>query len=174
MSGMRESNDHLALEEQLVQLLPKLNKHALILTRSRQTAEDLVQDTCETALDRLEQWRGTGRFDGWVASIMKSIWLQKLRQKRLRGEQELPEPDQIVVDGFEDQAQARHMLSVMLAVSNVSEEEFDLLVKLHVYGYTHRDIAEEQGKRRGTVLSLSPRIRANLRRAVSSLQERQP
>ena len=173
MKGALGSNDHLAFQEQLVQLLPKLNRHALMLTRSRQLVDDLVQDTCEAALDRLEQWQGTGRFDGWVASIMKSIWLQKQRQKRQRGEQELPEPDEIVTAGFEDQAQARHMLSVMRAVSNVSEEEFELLVKLHVYGYTHRDIAEEQGKSRGTVLSWSSRIRANLRRAVSSRQERQ-
>ncbi len=153
-------------EEQLVALLPKLNKHALALTRSEQTADDLVQSTCVRALDRMDQWQGTGRFDGWVASIMDSIWFNELRQKRQRQEQELPEPEKILVRGFEGQVEAKFMLDMMRASTTVSDEDLSLVVKIHVYDYTYRDLAEEYDVPLGTMLSRVCRIKAILKNAA--------
>ena len=61
------------LREQLVALTPKLQMHALALTCSKQTAEDLVQSTHLRALETLHQWTGRGRFDGWVANVIDSV-----------------------------------------------------------------------------------------------------
>jgi len=64
MTETQDEERPLPLEEQLVALLPKLRTHARILTRSKLTAEDLVQNTCLRVLERLAQWQSTGRFDG--------------------------------------------------------------------------------------------------------------
>lgn len=157
-------------DEQLEALFPKLLLHALALTRSMQTAEDLVQDTCARAIDRYDQWRSSRRFDGWVASIMESIWRNELRQKAQRQEQELPEPDQVPERGFESQIHAKLMIDKLRAYSMVSDEDFGLVVRVYLYKYTHRELAEEYRTPLGTMLSRVHRIRAAVEKAERDLE----
>jgi len=154
------------LEEQLLTLLPKMLAHAYTLTRSKQSAEDLVQDTLVRALDRKEQRDNTARLDGWVARIMDSIWFNKLRKKYQRQEQELPEPDQVPEQGFERAAQARLMLDMMPASGAATEEDFLLLEQYHVYGYTLQELADEYRVPLGTMFSRISRIKAALMKAA--------
>lgn len=159
------------LEEQLVALLPRLLTHAKMLARSKLTAEELVQNTCLRALERLDQWQFTGRFDGWVVTIMESIWFNDLRKKRQRQEQELPEPELIAERGFESQTQAKLMLNMLQACHVVSDEDFSLLAKRHVYGYSYRELAEENRESIGTMSSRISRARLALETAVKKLDQ---
>jgi RNA polymerase sigma-70 factor (ECF subfamily) len=152
------------LREQLVALIPKLQMHALALTRSKQTAEDLVQNTHLRALETLHQWTGRGRFDGWVGKVMDSIWSNELRRQRRRPEAELPEPDLIVAGGFENQVQEKLLIIMLHARSNLSDEDFSWLAKVYVYDYTFTELAEEQAVPRGTALARVHRIKAVLRK----------
>ncbi len=154
------------LREQLVALIPKLQMHALALTRSKQTADDLVQSTHLRALETLHQWTGRGRFDGWVAKVMDSVWANELRRQRRRPEAELPEPDLIVTGGFENRLQEKLLILVLRARSNLSDEDFGLLVKAYVYGYTFTELAEEHAMPRGTMLALVHRLKAVLRKVA--------
>lgn len=150
------------LAQQLVVLLPKMRDHAMALTRSAQAIDDLVQETCKEVLAKLDQFRGDGRFHGWVSTTMHNIWLQGLRKKRQRGEQELPDPDQVAGANLEDQLLARDMLVALGA--EISSSDFLLLIKMHVYGYTSVEIAEELGISDGTV-------RSRASRALKALEE---
>lgn len=171
MTEIKDEERPLPLDEQLVALLPKLRTHARMLTRSILTAEDLVQSTCLRALERLDQWQPPGRFDGWVVAIMESIWFNELRKKRQRQEQELPEPELIAERGFENQSQAKLMLDMLQACHVVSDEDFSLLAKLHVYGYSYRELAEEYGEPIGTVSSRVTRARLALKTAAKKLDQ---
>ncbi len=158
------------IEDELVVLLPKLKVHALYLTRSGDTADDLLQRTCLRALSRSHQWQVGTRLDRWVAKIMESIWFNELRKKRQRQEQELPEPDQVVAPGFESHVQAQLMISdIRRACAKLSDEDFVLVTKIHAYGYTYREIADELGVPIGTILSRVSRAKAVIKRAIEEL-----
>ncbi len=159
------------LREQLVALIPRLQMHALGLTRSKQTAEDLVQSTHLRALETLHQWTGRGRFDGWVAKVMDSVWSNELRRRRRRPEAELPEPDLIIAGGFENQIQEKLMIVMLQARSTLSDEDFGLLVKVYVYDYTFTELAEELAVPRGTALARVHRIKAALRKVAKQSDE---
>jgi len=102
---------------------------------------------------------------------MESIWFNELRKKRQRQEQELPEPDLISDRGFESQAQAKLMLNMLQACHVVSDEDFSVLAKLHVYGYSYRELAEEYGEVAGTISSRITRARLALKAAVKRLDQ---
>jgi RNA polymerase sigma-70 factor (ECF subfamily) len=152
--------------DQLQALMPKLKRQAFALTGSLHLAEDLVQDTCVRALARLDQWRGVGRFDAWVATIMERIWSNRRRQQRQRQEQELPDPDLIPTPGFEAQVDARLTLDDMRRAAGMSDEDFFLVTRIHSYDYTYRDLAEIYGVPHGTMLSRVSRAKAMLRKVV--------
>lgn len=159
------------IEEELVALLPKLKLHALYLTRSAEKADDLLQRTCLRALSRSHQWQPGTRLDRWVSKIMDSIWFNELRQKRQRQEQELPEPDKVVAPGFESKVEAQLMISdIRRACTKLSDEDFVLVTKIHAYGYTYREVADELGVPIGTVLSRVSRAKAMIKRAAEALQ----
>src|SRR5690349_20239014 len=65
------------------QLVP-LWRYGLVLSGSRQLAEDLVQATCLRALERAHQFTPGTRLDHWLFAILRSIWLNDLRARRLR------------------------------------------------------------------------------------------
>ncbi|MGI9491957.1 MAG: RNA polymerase sigma factor [Geminicoccaceae bacterium] len=174
---MKTSKDDLSptksqhsFEDDLVGLLPKLKVHALYLTRSGDKADDLLQRTCLRALSRSHQWQVDTRLDRWVAKIMESIWFNELRQQRQRQEQELPEPDQVVASGFESHVQDQLMISdIRRACAKLSDEDFVLVTKIHAYGYTYREIADELGVPIGTILSRVSRAKAVIKRAIEAL-----
>ncbi len=59
--------------------LPRLWRYALVLSRQRHIAEDLVQATCVRALERGDQFVSGTRMDRWLLSILHSIWLNEVR-----------------------------------------------------------------------------------------------
>ncbi|MDH3658761.1 MAG: sigma-70 family RNA polymerase sigma factor [Alphaproteobacteria bacterium] len=160
------------IEDELVGLLPKLKVHALYLTRSNDRADDLLQRTCLRALSRSHQWQAGTRLDRWVSIIMNSIWFNELRQKRQRQEQELPEPDMVAAPGFESQVEAQLMISdLRRACAGLSDEDFALVTKIHSYGYTYKEVADELGVPIGTVLSRVSRAKATIKRAADKLRQ---
>ena len=160
------------IEDELVGILPKLKAHALYLTRSGDKADDLLQRTCLRALSRSHQWQAGTRLDRWVSTIMNSIWFNELRQRRQRQEQELPEPDLVADSGFESQMEAQLMISdLRRACTRLSDEDFALVTKVHSYGYTYREIADELGVPIGTVLSRVSRAKATIKRAADELRQ---
>lgn len=160
--------------QELVDLLPKLLLHARRLTRSQQLAEDLVQSTCVRAIDRLHQWQPEKRFEAWVVTIMKSIWLNDKRRVSIRQEQELEEPDDVVGTGFEQAANARLVLAGLRDRGVVSEMEFALVMKIHVHGFTYKELAEELSIPMGTLLSRVSRTMNALRKALQELHQESP
>lgn len=161
-------------EDALVGLLPKLKAHALYLTRSGDRADDLLQRTCLRALSRSHQWQPGTRLDRWVSTIMNSIWFNELRQRRQRQEQELPEPDLVADSGFERQVEAQLMVSdLRRACARLSDEDFALVTKVHCYGYTYKEVADELGVPIGTVLSRVSRAKAVIKQAADDLKRRE-
>src|SRR5262245_51579163 len=75
------------LRTRMVELLPRLRRFAVALTGDLDQADDLVQETCMRALARVEQWQPGTRLDSWMYRIAQNLWLDRMRARKVRGEQ---------------------------------------------------------------------------------------
>jgi RNA polymerase sigma-70 factor (ECF subfamily) len=66
--------------------LDGLYSYAVVLSRNRTEAEDLVQETCLRALRAMERLRPDSNIKSWLFTILRNIWLNQLRQSRRAGE----------------------------------------------------------------------------------------
>src|SRR5260370_41886629 len=64
--------------------LARLWRYALMLSRASDAAEDLVQATCLRAIERADQFVPGTRLDRWLFTILRSIWLNEIRARRIR------------------------------------------------------------------------------------------
>ena len=54
------------------------------MSRANAAAEDLVQATCLRAIERADQFAPGTRLDRWLFAILRSIWLNEIRARRIR------------------------------------------------------------------------------------------
>ena len=66
--------------------LPRLRRYARALMRDRDAADDLVQDSVERALQRIDNWQSGDNPRRWLFTIMHHIFVDQLRRVKRRGE----------------------------------------------------------------------------------------
>jgi RNA polymerase sigma-70 factor (ECF subfamily) len=59
-----------------------LYSYALVLTRNRSEAEDLLQETYVRALGAMGRLRTASNVKSWLFTILRNIWFNQLRQQR--------------------------------------------------------------------------------------------
>jgi RNA polymerase sigma-70 factor, ECF subfamily len=79
-------NNHKELPVDFSEYLNGLYSYAVVLSRNRTQAEDLVQETCLRALRAMERLRPDSNIKSWLFTILRNIWLNQLRQSRTAGE----------------------------------------------------------------------------------------
>ncbi|MBN9026116.1 MAG: RNA polymerase sigma factor [Rhizobiales bacterium] len=108
--------DHDAVKADLALHLEALWRYGLVLSRNRDTAEDLVQATCVRALERSHQFLPGTRLDRWLFAIQRSIWINELRSQRVRQGAGIVDAEiALVVDG-------RHEIETNILASQVLRE----------------------------------------------------
>src|SRR5918995_449409 len=71
---------------ELVALLPRLRRFARSLTGQAEDADDLVQAAIERALRSQSLWEPGTRLDAWIFRIMKNLWIDKIRHRKVSGD----------------------------------------------------------------------------------------
>lgn len=66
-------------QDQLVSNLPAMTAFAVMLTRNRQSADDLVHDTVVRALSREELFAPGTNLKAWLFTIMRNLHINNLR-----------------------------------------------------------------------------------------------
>jgi RNA polymerase sigma-70 factor (ECF subfamily) len=66
---------------------------ALRLTRNREDAEDLVQETCLKAFENLDSLRSHGKAKAWLFKILTNTFINKYRKGKLMPQEVDVEPD---------------------------------------------------------------------------------
>src|SRR5271168_1783526 len=79
--ALPETQRGTAFDGDLVAQLPVLRRYAHKLTRDREEAMDLVQDTCERALRFRHLFREKTSLRAWVLTIMRHHFLDTLKRK---------------------------------------------------------------------------------------------
>ncbi len=144
-------------------LLPRLWRFAYFLCGARDVAEDLVQSTCLRALERGRQFEPGTRLDRWLFTILRSIWFNELRSRRVRSGDGTIDAEAVLA--FDGAAQAEtnmfaHQVLTAMARLPVAQRETALLV--YGEGYSYREAAILTGVPIGTVMSRLAAARAAL------------
>jgi RNA polymerase sigma-70 factor (ECF subfamily) len=140
--------------------IPKLRRYAWALTGDDGEADDLIQDTLERALARLEQWREGDTPRKWLFSILHNLHVDGLRRKSRR-------PPHVGLDsvGVDQSAPAADGAGRDLdrALLLLSGEQRQVVLLVGLEGLSYAETAEVLAIPVGTVMSRLARGRGRLR-----------
>lgn len=151
------------LPDMVAGLLPRLRRFGLALTGSLADADDLVQAACERALGRAGQLRDHARLDAWIYGIMRNLWTDEVRARRVRSHDSLDDMAEIVGSDGAAAADGQVMLAtVRRCLARMSAEHRGVLILVCVDGLSYREAASVLGVPIGTVMSRLSRARHEL------------
>lgn len=157
-------------------ILGDLYRFARRLTRDPVRAEDLLQQSLLTGLDRLDQLHDDGAFKVWQSRILFRTHLNE----RARRKDMLMEPDQLerkvipLARGPHEAAEQRQLgASLATALDDLPDEQRQVVWLVDGQGHTYAQAAEILGIAPGTAASRVARGRLALRSALRSIATEQ-
>jgi RNA polymerase sigma-70 factor (ECF subfamily) len=154
--------------DRVVEHLPRLYRAARAWTRSREEAEDLVQETYARVLARPRLLRGDDEL-GYLLRALRNTLISQLRaQQRRPATTELTDDAALRTRASDDPAEAAEHRQVYAAISELPEEFRDALVAVDVAGLSYQEAARVLGVPEGTLTSRLFRARD---RVASRLSE---
>jgi len=149
------------LDEPLRELLPRLRRFAVSLTRNTSSADDLVQATLARAITRWGDKRPEGDLRAWLFSILYRQFLDAQRRTRRYAR---------MLDFFTGREDVQPSVertvmaqSTLQAFDQLNTEQRALLLWVSVEGLSYKEVAEILDVPLGTVMSRLSRARQALR-----------
>ena len=109
--------------------------------RNYEDAEDVLQQTFLTVKRKAYLYRIGTNARAWIFQIAKNAALDELRKRKQRKEGEL----------LREEGAETPVVFLDELTARLSEEERELVIMHAVWGYKHKEIAEEKGLPLGTV-----------------------
>jgi RNA polymerase sigma-70 factor (ECF subfamily) len=106
----------------LVAALPRLRAYAMMLTRSRSAADDVLQQTAYLALRSRPQFRPGTNFNAWVYRILKNEFISSIRRQK-RNPGSMDHVAEIFLSRPGDQEEKIINKEIMAAAFNLPEGE---------------------------------------------------
>ncbi|NWG86792.1 MAG: RNA polymerase sigma factor [Hydrogenophilaceae bacterium] len=147
-------------QNELIQHIPRLRRYARALTGDVARADDLVQDTLERALVKLDLWRPGSDLRAWLFTMMHNLFINQIRA----GDQahcELDEAADLPVSG--GQADALAVRDIHAALAKLSSEQREVILLVGLEQFSYAEAARVLGLPIGTVMSRLSRARERLR-----------
>ena len=148
----------------LIEHLPRLRRYARALTGDVNRADDLVQDTLERALAKLDLWQPGSDLRAWLFTLMHNLFVNQIRVRRPQ-ETVMEEALDVPVSGGQMEALAARDIHAALACLPEEQREVLLLVGLEQFGYA--EAAQVLGVPTGTVMSRLSRARERMRQMLA-------
>src|SRR5271166_4299639 len=147
--------------------LARLWRYALVLSRARDAADDLVQATCLRAIERADQFVPGTRLDRWLFAILRSIWLNEIRARKVREADGLVDAEEALsFDGAREIETNILVAEVLKAIGRLPEAQRETVLLVYGEGYSYAEAAGALGIPIGTIMS---RL-ASARSALASLK----
>jgi RNA polymerase sigma-70 factor (ECF subfamily) len=151
--------------------------YAVILTRNRAEAEDLVQETYVRALEAAGRLRENSNIKGWLLTILRNLWFNQLRKRRNAPAAVEIDGDDHIADGLPGNARDAHEIYVSneesevirRAIDDLSVEFREIILLREFEELSYQEIADLLGCPAGTVMSRLGRARAKLRAALAEM-----
>jgi len=152
---MDESDD--LFEKRLLELQDSLLNYAYMLTKDKELAKDLLQDTLMKALDNRDKYVSNINLYGWASTIMRNIFINNYRRdichKTMIDQTEdlyhlnLPQES-----GFEMPDSSYTIEDINRAISSLTYNS-RIALSMFIVGYKYSDIATALNISVGTVKS---------------------
>ncbi|ATY91127.1 sigma-70 family RNA polymerase sigma factor [Pectobacterium atrosepticum] len=157
------------VRQQLTAHLTRLWRYGLVLSRSHEVAEELVQSTCVRALEKSTQFTPGTRIDRWLFSILHSIWISELRARRVRQGQGFIESEELLApDTHERDNDRLHYQKIMQRVSALPEAQRNTVFLVYVEGFTYQEAADTLSVPIGTIMSRLAAARGTLAKSADT------
>ena len=167
---MKFESDGESRQIDLSQHLDALYSYAMVLSRNRAEAEDLVQETCLRALRNLSTLRSGGHVKSWLYTILRNVWLNQLRQRRSAPEMVEIDSDQGADSDPPDKTADPHTVyaskveqeQVRAAIQQLPVEYREMIILREYEELSYQEIASVLSCPLGTVMSRLARARSRL------------
>jgi RNA polymerase sigma-70 factor (ECF subfamily) len=145
--------------------LTRLWRYALSLSKESDIAEDLVQATCVRAIERADQFTPGTRLDRWLFAILRSIWLNEVRARRIRqAEESIDSEKGLILDGAKALETNILAAEVLTAIGQLPEAQREIVLLVCSEGYSYAEAADLLRIPIGTVMSRLAAARTKLAR----------
>ncbi len=173
-----KSNGSGSESDLLLEHIDGLYSYAMVLSRNRSDAEDLVQETYVRAIPAAKRLRKESNIKGWLFTILKNIWLNQLRNSRVAVpmsgvdiDQFLPGPGAATArDAHEQLITALEQEQVSQAILQLSDEFREVILLREYEDLSYQEIAGLLSCPVGTVMSRLGRARSKLGVLLSPAQ----
>lgn len=139
-----------------------LYRYAYHLTGSAADAEDLTQETFGKAFARLNQLREPERAKAWLFSILRNLYLHKIRDEKRHRSVPLDAVGDLPAR-TEEESLDIDPAKLQQALDELDEGFRTPLILFYFEDFSYRDIAEQMELPIGTVMSRLARAKAYLR-----------
>ena len=146
--------------------LPRLYRAARAWTRSREEAEDLVQETYARVFARPRLLRNEDEVGYLLRALRNTLISQRRAQSRRPATTELIDEVAVGTRGSDDPSEAAEIRQVYAAISQLPEEFRDALVAVDVAGLSYDEAARALGVPEGTLTSRLFRARDRVARLL--------
>jgi RNA polymerase sigma-70 factor, ECF subfamily len=153
--------------DRAVEHLPRLYRAARAWTRSREEAEDLVQETYARVFSRTRLIRNEDEIGYLLRALRNTLISQRRSAQRRPVTTELDEESALGTRASDDPAEAAETRRVYTAIAQLPEEFRDALVAVDVVGLSYPEAAEMLGVPEGTITSRLFRARDRVARLLS-------
>lgn len=150
--------------DRVAELLPRLYRAARAWTRSREEAEDLVQDTAARVLARPRILRGQDELGYMLRALRNTLISQRRTESRRPATVPLLEDVSAATRSHDDPAEVAELRQVHVAIAELPDEFRDVLVAVDVAGLSYREAAAVLELPEGTVTSRLFRARDRVAR----------
>ena len=150
--------------------------YAVVLTRDRTIASDLVQETYVRALKAKDSLRADSNIKSWLFTILRNIWLNELRQRKTSPKVVELDVDESIAEVAVENAKDPHEAyvskierdQVREAIQQLPAEFREIIILREYEELSYQEIASLLNCPPGTVMSRLARARTKLRALLSS------
>ncbi len=144
-------------ESHIIRLKSPLKAFALNLTRDRDDALDLVQETYFRALSNQDKFHDGTNLKAWLLTIMKNIFINNYRKHSKRNTLVDSSDNLFLLNSSAaitaNQAENDFVMKDLIKAINQLDEEYKKPFIMHYQGYKYEEIAEVMHLPLGTVKS---------------------
>jgi RNA polymerase sigma-70 factor (ECF subfamily) len=161
-----------------IEHLDGLYSYAMVLSRNRAEAEDLVQETYIRAIQALGRLRGDSNMKSCLFTILRNIWLNQLRMRRNGPQMVEIEVEDGIANSIAEPSKNSHDLyvskmeaeQVRAAIQELPVESREIILLREYEDLSYQEIAGVLACPVGTVMSRLGRARAKLRALLSETE----
>jgi RNA polymerase sigma-70 factor (ECF subfamily) len=162
------SNFKLLLEDQI----PRLRRYAIALTRNRDEADDLLQETLMRALTKAHLWQPGTDLRAWLFTMLHNQRVNAVRRAFRAGTLANVEDVSESIVATTDPTASRTLFELDRAMGQIGEEHRQVILLIGLEGMSYEQAAEILGVPVGTVRSRLSRGRNALRAAMGVSERR--